>query len=150
MLPSLFLILHISACAMMSYRARNDVYVDVSINDNKNEGWTKPLCEICDVTCSTLSDRPELTRVLARRRKAFYAICGAVIGITSRSFSHLSLMRTSSLTTFCFVLHKMRQTCAHLQLISRLYKNVQRKWKAIPRIILEYCISLIRLKDNIT
>jgi len=37
-LPSLFLILRISACAMMSCRARDDIYVDVSINDNKNEG----------------------------------------------------------------------------------------------------------------
>jgi len=70
---------------------------------------TKPLREICDMTCSKLSERPELTRVLTRRRKAFYVIYAAVIGITSRSFSHLSLMRTSSLTMFRR--HETRHAC---------------------------------------
>jgi len=68
----------------------------VSTNDNKNGEslsrgrGTKPLrsCEICDVTRSALS-RGRHDATLACRRKAFYAICGTVIGITSRSFSHL-------------------------------------------------------------
>lgn len=44
-----------------------------------------------DTFCAFTEQFGALARVAA---KAFYAICEAVIGITSRSFSHLSLMRT--------------------------------------------------------
>jgi len=145
-LPSLFLILRISVRAMMSCRARDDIYVDVSINDNKNEG-----CEHKTTPRNMRYDVFYTFRAARANSRTHTSQKSFLRNLRGCNWDYVAIIQspelngTPSLTTFRR--HETRHAYAHSQLVR--YKK-QLKWEAIPLCVflLEYFIHWIKTIIN--